>query len=310
MFIFQKSIMRIGLIVSTLIITNLVVKGQNSSKENKVSKSSYGKATISYLSNNVYNGRKDSLVQPYVTPTLGYYDKSGFYINAGVSYLNSSTEKRIDLFSIDAGYDFNITDQFAGSVFANKSFYNGSSVVVSSEIKGSIGGDLNYNLDFVNLFAGTELLFSTKKDITANFGISHDFEWGEKENGWSISPSLLVNFSSLNFYESYSSKKANKKPQLLLANLVSRTITTTVDKPGFTLLDYEVSVPISYDTKKWGYFFNSTFAIPQNPINTTTTTVSKLINGSEITNKMDSTPLSEKTLVNTFYVEVGIHFKF
>jgi hypothetical protein len=307
---FNESIKHFMLIVGTLLISCFVVKGQNNSTEKTATKNSYGKFSISYLSDNVYNGRKDSLVQPYITPTLGYYDKSGFFISAGLSYLNSSTEKRVDLLSIDAGYDFSITDQFSGSVFANKSFYNGSSNVVSSEIKGSIGADLNYDLDFLNLFAGTELLFSAKNDITANFGISHDFEWGEKERKWSISPSILANFSTLNFYESYSSKKNNRKLPGFLPNVVSRSITTTVDNPGFTFLDYEISVPISYDTKKWGCFINSTLAIPKNPIFTTNTTITKFANGSEIINKSDSTPFSEKNLVSSFFVELGIHLKF
>ena len=45
---------------------------------------SYFAAGISYLTNSVYNGRKDSLSTPYLTPTLGYYDKSGFFIAKNV----------------------------------------------------------------------------------------------------------------------------------------------------------------------------------------------------------------------------------
>jgi len=50
-----------------------------------VPKKSYFSATVSFLSNSVYNGRKDSVATPYLTPMLGYYDKSGFFIDASWS---------------------------------------------------------------------------------------------------------------------------------------------------------------------------------------------------------------------------------
>ena len=64
------------LFLSSLFLYNLSFGQTKKAKETE----SYFKASASYLSNAVYNGRQDSLVTPYITPSLGYYDKTGFYI--------------------------------------------------------------------------------------------------------------------------------------------------------------------------------------------------------------------------------------
>ena len=70
----------------------LILSAQEKSKEEQ----SYFKLSGSYLTNAVYNGRKDSATLPYITPSLAYYDKSGFNIGVSASYLNSADAHRID----------------------------------------------------------------------------------------------------------------------------------------------------------------------------------------------------------------------
>ncbi len=270
---------------------------------------SYTKFSISYLNNVVYMGRKDSLVTPYLTPTISYYDKSGFHISGSGSYLTSVNGKRFDLFSIDLGYDFNVNDQLSVETYANKSFYNQSSYSVMGDIKGSIGTDINYSTNFINLFIGGEFLFSSKSDIAINIGVSHVFEWGEKENTWSISPSALINFTTLGYYEGYSNRKYNRKGQSIFPGAVSSKSITTVDKPGITLMNYEFLLPISYGSKNWGAFLNTTFSMPKNPIYTTTKTTLTFNSGSQTTFSRNSTPTSEINLTNSLFYEVGMYFK-
>lgn len=66
---------------------------QKQKKDTITPKASYFKARIDYLSNSIYNGRKDSMVLPYYSPSLGYYDKGGFYISGTVSYLSAVSER-------------------------------------------------------------------------------------------------------------------------------------------------------------------------------------------------------------------------
>ncbi len=278
-------------------------------KKNEDSAKSYFKFTGSYLSNSVYNGRQDSLITPYITPTFGYYDKAGFYISGSASYLASAGESRIDVFYFDIGYDVDFTDRFSGSFYADKSFYNQTSTAIESAVKGYIGGSLSYDLNFFQVNGGADIMISTQADFALNFGLVHAFKFDDGENKFRITPSVLTNMSTLHFYEGYTDRKVGKKNRQL-PNLVSTTSTTTVLNNNFTLMDYEFSVPISYETKKISLFFTPTFAIPQNPIYTTTTTVNKLKNGISTSQTFDSTPLSERKLENVFYAEIGFYIKF
>ena len=286
------------------------VQAQSTKKTKGDSAISYFRIDASYLSNYVYNGRQDSLKTPYLTPTIGYYDKSGLWISGSLSYLANPTESRIDLYSLDIGYDFDLTDHFSASVYAEKSFYNEASTVINSALKGSMGSTMSYDLDFLQLNAGIDILFSTKADIATNIGLSHAFYIGEKANLFTITPTVTTNLSTLHYYEGYANRKAGKKANQVIPNLQSITVETTVNNNQFTFMDYEISLPFSYDSKKIGFFITPTFAIPKNPIYTSTTTTIKLRNGTQTSQTNDSTPWEEKNLTNTFYAEIGFYLKF
>jgi len=249
--------------------------------------SSYVKLAVSYLTNAVYNGRKDTEVLPYITPSLGYYDKSGFYISGSLSYLSSSAASRIDLFSLMGGYDFDLSKQVSVGIYATKDFYTGSSTAVRSESKGSLGGNLSYAPGAIVFNAGVNLLFSSQTDLSFNGSLAHPFYFGEGDNTWSITPTIATNIGTQNYYQSYLSNKTKKK--------TGNTAVVQVQKNKFAVLDYELSLPVSYDASKWGIFFTPTYAIPQSP--------------ASFTAPGGSTFVTEK-LENVFYAEFGVYVKF
>ncbi len=277
--------------------------------------SSYFKADINYLSNSVYNGRKDTLPVPYVTPTFGYYNKSGFYVESSLSFLTSSYAFRPDLFIIDGGYNFSIGDNLSGSVSANKYFANKQSVSVRSEIKGTIDADFAYNIkNAVKLTAGGSYVFSSgHPDVIVNGGISHTFNFGD-DDSWSIEPTFLLNAGSQNYYDSYHKKRtlktgSRKKKLATQPGITTTTSVISLNPNRFVLLDYELSSPLYYDAKKWGAYFIPTFAIPQNPDTylTTTTIVRTNRNGISGTPVVRQTQTSEH-IENSFYAQVGVYF--
>ena len=87
-------------------------KAQDSTKTN-VPDTSYFEAGLSYLDNNVYQGRHDSLKIPYLIPSIRYYHNSGFYAGASLSYLSSAQDSRVDLVAMEAGYAFR-KNKFSG----------------------------------------------------------------------------------------------------------------------------------------------------------------------------------------------------
>jgi hypothetical protein len=278
-------------------------------QNNSDSTHSYWKASMDYLSNAVYNGRKDSTALPYFTPSIGYYHKSGWYISASAAYATAANENRIDYFSFDAGYNFSINN-FSGDVRANKTFYNAQSTAIKSDIKGGFGTDVSYDLHVFQVGASADVIFDNKTDFAFNANIAHAFTWGPTLQQWSITPTLAANFSSLYFYEGYTNRRVGKAIKKINPNVVTVKATTVVPNPGITLLDYEASLPLTYDAKKWGIAFTPTYAIPVNKIETTTTATYTLKNRTTYTTINNTTPASEKNLSNTFYAELTVYFKF
>jgi hypothetical protein len=284
-------------------------KSQKSNSDNDTKKS-YFKADINYLNDLIYLGRKDSIAYPYVTSTIGYYHTSGFYMSGAISYLAAANTSQIDLFTIDAGYEFDINNIFSGTVYGEKYFYNKSSNALKSDFKGIIDAALYANLNLVQLSIEGGVTFATKKDFTTSLGASHLFEIGEKGHQFSINPSFTINFSTLNFYEGNSNKTFTKKQQANNPNLLTISAITTASKQGFCLMDMELSLPLTYDFKAWSFYLTPYYCIPKNQVSTNTSAVITLRNGSVINQQFDSTPWSERNLKNQFYLEAGLTFSF
>ena len=250
-------------------------------------KSSYFKLATSYLTNAVYNGRKDSVTLPYITPSIGYYDKSGFYVSGLLSYLAATSDSRIDLFTVETGYDFTINDKLSGGIYGSKYFYNTSSTAVRSQTKGGLGANLSYDPGIVSVSGGIDLSFASKTDVNVSAALAHGFYYGEKGNEWGITPTISTNLGTQNSYQDYVKKRKSKGSG-------SSTVQTN-NTSNFGILDYELSLPITYDGNKWGLFLTPTYAIPQNSISVAAST------GSGYT--------TEK-LENTFYAQFGVYVKF
>jgi hypothetical protein len=262
------------------------------------SRHSYFKASLSYLSDNVYLGRKDSLKVPYMDPTLGYYAKSGIFFTASASYFPS--ESRVDAFTFAGGYRFS-TERWTGEVTANKYFYNSQSYSVRSEEKGEIGGQFSYNTGPVELNMSATTSFITKAcDIAAGFGLDHDFSAFNDQID--ITPTFTVNGGTQNYYDAYYRRRRYVTRRQ--GNTVSSYKITayTVDPSAFRILDYEASILIDYNVNKLTFSFTPTLAIPVNP-NTIVRTIQP-VGGIPVTKTYD-----EK--INTvFYWSLELAYKF
>lgn len=291
----------------TLLAFSQTDKSQEATKEK-----SHFKFDVNYLSNFVYLGRKDSIKLPYLSPSIGYYNKSGFYALASLGFTLTKGDKRLDYYSLDAGYEFSINKKLAGNINANKIFFNDNTNNVSQDIGGTINANLNYDFGVINFNAGTTLSFANKTDVGIDVSLYRYLYAGTDDKLWTFTPTALINFNTLNFYEGYTSKSFGKnqvRNNPLIASVTSTTTLTTGNK--LTLMDIELSLPINYDEKNWGFYCLPTLAFPQNTI--TTSTISRVVlrNGNVNTiGPFNSTPNSEKNLVSTFYVELGAFIKF
>ena len=267
----------------------------------KVSKpKSYFKIQASYLSNSVYGGRKDSLALPYFTPSIEYNHKSGAYASASFGLLPNSSFKQ-DFFSLDAGFTFDTSHHFGGSLFINKLFYSDSSKNVQSSVNLTTGGSLNYYTNIVNLAANVSLMFGSKTDVALNFLLDHSFNLENDTSNYAltITPTLAAYFGSTGYYQKVKARRRE-------TGFPNGTTFTIVSPNKFQLLSYEISVPISFDKEKWGLFFTPTYTIAVNPVTTTITAYRP--NGNPLPQAFQPAPIVEK-ISNSFYVEFGIYYK-
>lgn len=236
-------------------------KAQDSTKSETPGESHF-EAGLSYLNNSVYLGRHDSLKVPYLTPSFSYYNKSGFYVNSSLSYLNSPGISRIDLVEIEAGYDFTV-HKFSGEVSVEKDFYNSQSKNVKSETKGSLNGTFSYDFGFIKPVLQGGIEFNKTDDYFAGLGLEHSFFLAD--DNFEITPSFLLNASTQNYYSSYYTKRkyaAKRKNQTGPGTTINAYLP---DASGFKIMDYEFSVPLDYWAGKFIFNVTPTLADPVNP---------------------------------------------
>ncbi|HEY8734187.1 MAG TPA: hypothetical protein VIL90_06445 [Puia sp.] len=255
-------------------------------------------AGISYQSNDVYLGRKDSSVLSYFTPVLNYYDKSGLYFSASAGYLSDAQSSRVDVITLEAGYIFT-AGNYDGQLNISKLFYNSQSTSVTSEITASAGYQNGYDFGAVKAILNLGFDFGMKTDYSASFGLEHGFSF--LRDKLEFTPSVCMNAGTQNFYDNYYKNKrySNRKNGRGTGNVAGGVTGSVVSPSNFKILDYELSIPFSYTLNKLTFNFTPTYAIPVNP-----SLIDIQSNGGS-TNKIVT-----EHLTNTLYVTTGIIFRF
>jgi hypothetical protein len=274
---------------------------QNNDSTNGAKKRSYFSAGLSYLNDNVYLGRKDSVKIPYITPDIAYHFKSGFYLEGSLSYVNSSSQNRIDAVTFSGGYAFT-ANNYSGDITASKFFYSSLSTSVKSEVKSNLAYYNSYNFGVITPAVTATLNFGNKTDIAGEFGLEHSFS-ALKEK-LSITPTVAANASTQNYYSNYykkrkyTIKRKGKAPLPGIANVSG----IVENASTFKLLDYEMSLPVEYETGKFTFGFTPVYAIPVHPSVVQITTVKE--------NGNSTTRTATEKISNTFFGTIEVVYKF
>jgi len=292
------------MIISYFILFLLAQKNANAQAKKDLktgSEKSYWQAAVNYKSDNVYLGRRDSVALPYITPSFGYYNKSGLYFNSSFSYIPVSGESRIDLVTLEAGYTYS-SKNFSTEWSVSKEFYSAQSYNVNAEVKARMDGYLSYDLGFIEPSLQVGVNFANNPDFGIGLGLEHSFSAAKDK--LEIAPAFLVNLATQNYYADYFNKRRysqnrNGKKQGNGANTITADV---LNASKFQLMDYEFSLPVDYTIKKIKLNFAPTYAIPVNPATITTTVKSS--------NGNNSSQTVTENLNNIFYWSFGLTYKF
>jgi len=266
-------------------------------KEKSNENQSYLLTDISYINDAIFMGRRDSIAAPYIFPSIGYYDASGFFVDVSASYLTSADENRVDLFLMSAGYLFN-SNKWSGGISGTAYFFNEDSYNVRSETVGDISGMLGYDLDAFEVTLTASSFFNNESSADIFAGLMLDRTFYVADNSFLINPSITLYAGSQYFYEEYysTSRLGNRKGQGKGNLSTEPNVSTNVqilEASEFNLLTVELSLPLQYYHKQFIFSATPRWAFPQS--SATITTVDTII---------------KEDLETVFYWSVGISYWF
>lgn len=153
-----------------------------------------------------------------------------------------------------------VTDKWITGVYLLKPFYKESSELVQSALKAQSGVNVSFFNKYINLNLGSDVKFSDKVDFGATGGVDHLIRIQNKDNSVLVlDPAFYVYAGTQNFQRSYY-KKNNTGFLLFPGN--EQLVTEEVNR--FSILAYEVTMPIVYAKKKWTFIATPSYILPQN----------------------------------------------
>jgi len=221
-------------------------------------------ASLDFINNYVWVGRPAKEVYPYLTPALTWYHKSGAYVGGSLSFLTKKDQSQLDLSYLTAGYDRTFGN-FEGNIEVNKYWYNANSSNPKSDINSDITVTGYYTLGPMNLMASGYAMFSKKAtDWGAMLGVDHSFYF--LDESLEVAPSLMMiagstKYLGKNFFRHFAPPNQNGVTYDVTGDLS--------DASRFKVLDFELSVPVSYYFNKFTFSFTPTYAFPVNPATAT-----------------------------------------
>lgn len=235
---------------------------------------SYLMADVTFMSDAVFMGRRDSVPAPYLMPSLGYFHKSGFFADASISYLISSEDSRVDLALLTGGFTFD-QNRFSGTISGTAYFFNDESYNVRSETSGNLSGQITYNWGILESSLSAMSYFNREGASDFFTGVTLGKTWTDSAKKWMIRPSVSAYAGTQYFYEAYyNTSRLGNRSGSGRGNSTPGTLTELVnitEVSSFKLMNLEFSIPV--------YFFEGhvigslvpSLALPQSPATVTGT---------------------------------------
>ncbi len=226
------------------------------------------KIALDYSSENTFKGRKNTTNIPILSPFFKYIGKSGFFTQVSLVDVPTGKIKKVfDELDAGAGWIFNFSDQWDGSISYMHYFYDSGVARLKSAVKSDLNTSVGFDWDILY----SQLLFDINadnpknsnkgkaipkhtKDYTLTFANTHYFYFYFKEGRkLTASPEADVLLGTQNFYAAYKGKldaTAHTKYQ--------KQVTT------FTLTAYILYLNVNYKIKKFAVGLTPSYTIPQN----------------------------------------------
>jgi hypothetical protein len=220
------------------------------------------KLSLNYNTGLNYFGRTDSLKSSGLFPLAELWITPEFYVNAAPIFVNNAIQKFEYAGSVATiGYQ-KVTHKWITGAFISKPVYKESSELVQSALTLQSGANASFLNKFINLNIGGNIMFGDKADFSATGGIDHLFRIENKDNSVIVlDPGVYVYGASQNFQRSY-----NKKNNSRFLNFPANEQTVTEEVSSFSILAYELTMPVVYAKEHWMFVATPSYVMPRNLI--------------------------------------------
>lgn len=273
-------------VITTVSFSQVKIKADSS---DVTSNQNYFLAAAAFNSDIVFLGRESLAKSPYISASVGYYHKSGLFISGIISYLAASQQNRVDLFTATGGYDYYKKNLSAG-VSATGYIFNDKSYTTKSALTANLNAYADYDFDFLEIYAAGTMYFSSQSDFIFSLAASHNFYTAKDK--LKISPTFSLYGGTQNYYSNYNNNLRFGQ-HMLNGGSGNGMGTGMMGITSFNIQNYEFSIPVQYDYKRFRFMLYPVYAIP--------------VSAATIINNQDT---YIEDLKNTYFWSLAVYYKF
>lgn len=214
-------------------------------------------AALGYGSNSTYFGRSQAVAFPYLTADFTYTTKGGIYGSVGL-YNLLNTPNALDETDLTVGWDHDFGETLDASISYSHFFFPTGSQLVKSSVSNALDAGLGQDWGaFYSRLSATYLFGkSTAKgdaflilENSRSFETKHGFG---AHDYFSVEPAVSVAAGTQSFTEATLNKRNGNAPAKV------RNVRR------FTLVDYELAVPVTYTVGKLALSAGWRYVVPVN----------------------------------------------
>jgi hypothetical protein len=205
-----------------------------------------------YANNSNYYGQRPVDPTPYTAIVGSVHFPSGLYFNAMAYRLMKDSNALISAGSITAGIDFKIAGKWTGDLSFSHALYRNNSPFLQASLSNTASASLSHQW-WMNTSLTTDYCFGETNDVFVTLATSKFIPFGSlfsSKDGIAITPELSATAGTQHFYKSYVSNKIihDSIAGLPIPIFGSETSsdTTTTHSTSFSLLTYNLKIPLSY----------------------------------------------------------------
>jgi hypothetical protein len=207
-------------------------------------------ASLGYGSNLAFYGRIQPVAYPYLTTELTYTSKVGVWASVVVSNL-LPTPTLVDETNLVVGWDGDLTKRMDASISYSRFFFPPNSPLIKSSVNNSIESYLGYDWGYLYSRLNADFLFGPdSRDGFVQLDNSRYFSLKKLGKGvLSTEPKLSVlagtqNFDAVSVVQQL--QRGNSTKSMGKGKTKQHQITTTTYSTRFSVLAYELQVPLTY----------------------------------------------------------------